>query len=241
MNKVRNNNYSSRIMALIDWIKPGSTVIDVGTDHAYLPIALMKFQKNYIGKIIAIDSKVKPLEKAARNIKKAGLDKQISLKLNDGLKDIPLVGDETIIVAGLGGMLISQILNQAKNCFSIKNNFILQPNWTWYELRMWLAENGFAIVKEKVIADQDKYYSILLVKFTGETYTISNTEAFCGLNHTINEASTLEQKKAYYQYLLRLQRIAKKKARGISFYQDIYQDIGIKLEEVIRKNGGYFD
>lgn len=238
---LRKQNYSPRLNALLNWIEFDANVIDVGTDHAYLPIALLQLTENISGKIIAIDSNVEPLKRAAENIKKAGFDKKIILKLNDGLKNISLKGDETIVIAGLGGMLISQILEKAKHKFTCKNSFVLQPNWTWYELRKWLAANGFKIIKEKVVEDQRKYYSILSVQYTGEAYFITDTEAFLGINHSINEKSSDKNKEVFYRYLMRLQCIAKKKAMGIAFFQDIYKNISLILENFKNKYGGNFD
>lgn len=154
------NKVSKRILALIRWIKPDSFVIDVGTDHAYLPIALL--ERKITRKILAIDNNVKPLAKARHNIQVAGYTDLIELRINDGLSNINFVGDEIIVIAGMGGVSISNILVEAKSRFKQNQTFILQPNWTWYELRKWLANNGFQIEQEQVIKEQNKFYSQLL-------------------------------------------------------------------------------
>jgi len=222
-------------LALIRWIKPDSFVIDVGTDHAYLPIALI--DRKITHKILAIDNNYKPLVKGRHNIRLAGYTDLIQLRFNDGLKNINFTGDEVIVIAGMGGVLISNILQEAKSRFQKNQTFILQPNWTWYELRKWLADNGFQIEQEQVIKEQNKFYSQLLVKYTGEKYAITDTEAFCGININIDDNSKLNFDPAstnseddsplavYSAYLSRLKRLAERKSRSIALYHKIRQDI----------------
>ncbi|MGI6580055.1 MAG: class I SAM-dependent methyltransferase [Saccharofermentanales bacterium] len=237
------NKLSKRIAALIRWIRPDSFVIDVGTDHAYLPIALI--DRNITQKILAIDNNLKPLAKASENIRTAGYTELIELKINDGLSNISFTGDEVIVIAGMGGILISNILAEAKSRFRQNQTFILQPNWTWFELRKWLAKNGFQIEREQVIKEQNKFYSQLFVKYTGEKYTITDTEAFCGINidlsitsGTTSNTESSEQTTTdpadkttdsaiatYLAYLYRLKRLAERKARSIERYHKIKQDI----------------
>ncbi len=222
-------NYSKRILALTHWIEADSFVIDVGTDHAHLPLALVEL--GITRKILAIDNNLKPLATAEKNIIHAGFNDIIELRLNDGLRNINLNGNETIVISGLGGMLISSILAEAKQGIKINQKFILQPNWTWFELRKWLAENGFKIVKEQIVAEQNKLYSQLLVHYTGEEYHISDTDAFCGINiqHNHNSASEME---IYKSYLNRLKRLASLKARSVDSYSDIVKRINHKLENL---------
>ncbi|HHT25219.1 MAG TPA: SAM-dependent methyltransferase [Clostridiaceae bacterium] len=227
------NNVSKRILALIHWIKPDSFVIDVGTDHAYLPIALIdrKITRN----ILAIDNNIKPLAKARHNIHKAGYADFIELRINDGLSNISFAGDEIIVIAGMGGVLISKILAEAKSRFQQNQVLILQPNWTWYELRKWLAENGFQIEQEQVIKEQNKFYSQLLVKYTGKKYTITDTEAFCGININLDinyglDSDSLKRETdtvltIYLEYLLRLKHLAERKSRSIVLYHKVRQNI----------------
>lgn len=230
-------------MALISWIKPNSFVIDVGTDHAYLPIALI--DNKITDRILAIDNNIKPLARARSNILDAGYTGFIELKINDGLNGLNFSGDEIIVIAGMGGVLISKILDEAKSRFKPNQTFILQPNWTWYELRKWLADNGFKIEQEQIINEQNKFYSQLCVKYTGEEYAISDTEAFCGINIKINtdydSFSNSEINKplnttstavtTYLAYLNRLKQLAERKSQGIELYQLIKQEI----EDMISK------
>ena len=228
-------------MALICWIRPDSIVIDVGTDHAYLPIALI--DRKITQKILAIDNNIKPLAKARHNIQTAGYQDIIELRFNDGLSNISFAGDEIIVIAGMGGVSISKILDEAKSRFRQNQILILQPNWTWYELRKWLAENGFQIEQEQVIKEQNKFYSQLLVKYTGEKYVITDTEAFCGININLAINCALDLDSAfdskicatdsdintYLDYLLRLKSLADRKSRSIELYNKIRDDIEYKI------------
>ncbi len=227
MNDIEKFAVSNRLQALSDWIEEDRFIIDVGTDHAYLPIAIAQIKR--CKGILAIDSRAKPLQKARSNVKRAGLEEHIQLLLNDGLKGIPFKGNETIVLSGLGGFLISQILEQRKHDFSTENTFILQPNWTWYELRKWLSENHFRITREKVVRDQEKIYSIIEAVYSKQKFIIDDSEAFIGLNF---DQDTLADKKLLKEYYLRLKNIASKRAKGISMYQKIAEDLDQRLRKL---------
>ncbi|NLJ95478.1 MAG: SAM-dependent methyltransferase [Clostridiaceae bacterium] len=229
MNSITNNRiYSNRIAQIAALIEPGSFVIDIGTDHAHLPIALI--QNNICQKVLAIDANKKPLLTAKTNIKRFNMQDNINLMLNNDLDGISLDGDETIVLAGLGGFLISKILEKHKSKFTSKHRFLLQPNWTWYDLRKYLADNGFAINQEIVLKDQGRYYSLLDVQFTQVEYKINDYEAYVGINQKYNQNETTRQ--IYLEYLARLERLASRKADNSQIYQKICKKIQLEIEGV---------
>lgn len=212
---------SQRLRAIVDWLEPGSCLVDIGTDHAALPIALA--EKGMFKRLVALDKNPGPLAKAEANILAAGLTDQVSLLLSDGLDQLDLQGDEVLVLAGMGGYLISQILERGLDKIKLGQRLILQPNWTWLTLRHFLADHGFSILKERVVLDRGKLYSIIYSQYTAEPYQITDSEAFIGLNIE-NQTETI-----YRRYLQRLRKIALNKGKGLETYRAIARDIEVLL------------
>lgn len=135
-------------------------IADIGTDHAYIPIELILSGK--IQQAIATDIKTGPLSIAAANIKKYGLSDQIELRLGSGLSPIHAGEVQEIIIAGMGGEMIKQILNADKKTAQ-SAALILQPMNAQYELRKWLQKNEYTIVQEDLALESYKIYNILIV------------------------------------------------------------------------------
>lgn len=156
---------SKRLTAIFDLIPQGARVADIGTDHAYLPIALSLSQK--CENIIACDIREKPLLKARANIKKFGIS-DIDTRLGNGLMEINFGEADTIVIAGMGGDVISAILG---DCDWIKNNkitLLLQPMTSAQVLRKYLLNEGFEILSEVPLSEQSKVYSVIKARFCGK-------------------------------------------------------------------------
>lgn len=135
----------------------GKSVADIGTDHAYIPIALA-------GKgirVIATDVNRGPLDIAEGNIKKYGYN--IELRQGNGLSCLKPYEIEEIIIAGMGGELIQKII---ENDFETASSaiLILQPMNSQYELRRFLYDSGFAVIKEDLAKEGHKIYNLILAK-----------------------------------------------------------------------------
>ncbi|MBQ4515162.1 MAG: SAM-dependent methyltransferase, partial [Clostridia bacterium] len=102
-------NMTPRLLAIADCVTKGSTIADIGTDHAYIPIYLM--QKGIIKKAYAMDINEGPISRAEDNILKFKMDDKIVTRLSDGLKKLELGEADEIVIAGMGGILISEILD----------------------------------------------------------------------------------------------------------------------------------
>ena len=135
----------------------GSVIADIGTDHAYISIALAEEGK----RVIATDANIGPLRSAKKNVEKKGLD--ISLRLGNGLLPISDREAEEIIIAGMGGELIKTIisndLEKAKH-----SRLILQPMNSQAELRQFLTENGFKITAEDLAKEDRKIYNLIVAE-----------------------------------------------------------------------------
>lgn len=136
-------------------------IADVGTDHAYIPIELARSGR--IQHAIATDIHKGPLAIAAANVEKYGLIDKIELRLGPGLAPIGENEVEEIIIAGMGGEMIRQILEADQAKAKSASQLILQPMNAQFELREWLYQNNFKIIKEDIATEGHKVYNILLV------------------------------------------------------------------------------
>lgn len=145
---------SSRIQKIASLITKDNIVIDIGTDHAYLPIYLIT--KLGFNKIIATDISQNVLKQAIANIQKYHLEDKIKIYCTDGLKDINEKYD-TIVIAGMGTNTIKNILGNGVLC----NEIILQSNNELPNLRLFMQDLGYKIIKEEVVLEKGKYYVII--------------------------------------------------------------------------------
>ena len=166
----------------------GRGVIDVGTDHGYLPAAL--FQRGYSGRLIAADINAEPLSKAKRTAESIGAEDVISLRLCDGLDGCDSSEVDTIVIAGMGGDTICGILDRAEWCMAREYTLILQPMTHPEILRKWLLDNGFSILGELLSAEEHRIYQTeqadlhrALICKTRHTLT-ARRDARAGSGHT---------------------------------------------------------
>ena len=169
---------SKRLQTIADFVKKDAVVADIGTDHAHIPIYLI--ENNIIDKAYACDINKGPLEKAKENIANFGVSKNIVLRLSNGLDKMSNKEVDTIIIAGMGGELIIDILNRGKIFFDKKNTFILSPHTKVDEVRDYLIRNGFKIIKEDMCIDEGKFYTVMEVRYTGNTVMYLEAELLYG-------------------------------------------------------------
>lgn len=154
---------SKRLARVADFIPQGTRLLDVGSDHAYLPIALVENQN--ISFAIAGEVVKGPYQSAVDNVLESGLSGQITVRLASGLAAFDAIDKiETISICGMGGRLISDILGQDVSKLSLVKRLVLQPNNRENELRLWLQENQFNIIDEDILEENDKIYEILVVE-----------------------------------------------------------------------------
>lgn len=150
---------SDRLQAIADLVGRNSIVADIGTDHGYIPIYLI--ENSISKKVIAADISRGSLDKAVENIDDAGLEDRISTRLGNGLDVIREFEVDTVIIAGMGGILIRDILDENLKKTNSISNLILQPNIAADELRRYLVDNSYEIVDERLVRDGKKYYEII--------------------------------------------------------------------------------
>jgi len=147
-----------RLQTIADLVRKNDIVADIGTDHGYIPIYLVK---NNISKdVIASDINQGPVDKAVENVNKNNLRDYIYVIKADGLKGIKKRVD-TIIIAGMGGLMISDIIEDDIEIAKSAKQLILQPMNNSIELRKTLIENGFKITSETIAIEGLKFYEII--------------------------------------------------------------------------------
>ncbi len=172
-------NLNPRLRKIAELVPPNRCTADIGTDHGYIPIELVN--KGVALQGIASDINKGPLLRAQANIQKHNLESSIETRLGSGLSTLSPGDAEVIIIAGMGGILISEILKASKDVVGSTKLLILQPMTAVTELRQYLAENSFKIESEHLAAEEDKLYNIIVASPDGSCqYTL--TELYFGKN-----------------------------------------------------------
>lgn len=154
---------SQRLKDVATYVPKGAKLLDVGSDHAYLPIYLL--EKGLITSAIAGEVVKGPYESALANVSASGFNDKIDVRLANGLAAFePYDAVTTITICGMGGRLIADILDAGKDKLKDVDRLILQPNNREDDLRIWLMENGFTIVAEAIMTENGKYYEIIVAE-----------------------------------------------------------------------------
>ena len=157
---------SKRLETVASFVPQGAILLDVGSDHAYLPIELV--EKGHIERAIAGEVVVGPYQSAAKNVESHGLTEKIQVRLANGLAAFEESDQVSVItIAGMGGRLIDTILEDGLDKLATVEHLILQPNNREDELRSWLQEHDFQIIAESILEEAGKFYEIIVAE-TGE-------------------------------------------------------------------------
>jgi tRNA (adenine22-N1)-methyltransferase len=152
------SNLSNRLKSIADMVRFPS-LVDIGSDHAYLPIYLLKAER--IKKALAVDIAVGPLERGRLNAESAGFSEMIRFELADGLKNLDVAGFESLVIAGMGGENIMAILQNDMRAAKGFKQLILSPQRDAPALRRFLHNHGFSIVNEAMVQESGKFYNII--------------------------------------------------------------------------------
>lgn len=154
-----------RIDLLVDLVDEDKVVCDVGTDHGIT--ALKIYENKNPKKLIATDISENSLKKLRDKLENLSYD--IITLVTDGIKDLATYHPEIIIISGMGGYLISKIIQEGIEVAKKADKLILQPNNSLSHLRKYLLKSGFEIVDDRISFEDDIYYDIIIAKFTGES------------------------------------------------------------------------
>ncbi|MCI8591488.1 MAG: SAM-dependent methyltransferase [Lachnospiraceae bacterium] len=147
---------SERLRAVASLVTPGSRLADVGTDHAYVPIWL--WEQGRIPSAIAMDVGKGPLSRAEEHIRAHHGEDVIETRLSDGLEKLFFGECDSLVIAGMGGMLMRKILADGQALLPGIRELVLQPQSDIHEVRRFLQGAGWQIMDEKIVFEEGKYY-----------------------------------------------------------------------------------
>lgn len=172
------NYMTNRLRGIANQIEPGQVLVDIGTDHAYLPIYAVL--TGLVKQAIAVDIHRPPLLAAQKNIKTFGLQNSIECRLGNGLQAISECEADRIVIAGMGGITMRTILEDGRMLAQKAHSLILQPNNHEGDLRKWLSLEGFHRVSEGIIYDRQHFYQWIKVMYTGQRSPIDSMDMAYG-------------------------------------------------------------
>lgn len=156
---------SKRLLCCASLVRPGARVADVGCDHGYLGIHLL--QQGIASFVAAMDLRPEPLEKAKKNAARFATEDRMFFAVCDGLSAVGPGSVDTVICAGMGGDTIAGILDDCPWKNDPEINWILQPQSSGNDLRRWLGEHGYRLLREILVRDGGFLYSVMEVRAGG--------------------------------------------------------------------------
>ncbi|NUT81382.1 tRNA (adenine(22)-N(1))-methyltransferase [Pseudomonas brassicacearum] len=216
---------SMRLERVAAHMPAGARLADIGSDHAYLPVALLR--RGAIAMAVAGEVALTPFRAAERTVGENGLEQQISVRLANGLAAIePEDGITAISLCGMGGETIRDILDSGKARLSGQERLILQPNGGEQPLRQWLMENDYRILCEEVLRENRFYYEIIVAERAGPvTYTAE--ELYFG---------PLQLQARTSVFLAKWQRLLRQKQKTLTSFAKARQAVPEeKLQDIARQ------
>lgn len=153
---------SQRLQAIADLVDKGARVGDIGTDHGQLPCYLV--DAGIASQVIAADINALPLAGAQKRIDEAGLTEQITTRLGNGLSVLEPGEVDTVTISGMGGSLMTEILENSDVVVHSLKQLILQPNLAAQLIRRWAVEHSWHIEQERLLYEEGRYYEILALR-----------------------------------------------------------------------------
>ena len=206
-----------RLTAAASFVRSGAFVADVGTDHAYLPIALVLSGR--ARGAVASDINEGPYLRALANVRNHSLTKKISVLHTPGLCGVEKFSPTDIVICGMGGELIASIINDASFTKDTSVRLVLQPMTHSEILRKYLLDNGFKIIDEK-LAKEEKIYEIICAEYTGEGEEYSEAELLIGKKNIERGGELLGELLSHHLTILKRIANAKKAASANAEKED---------------------
>lgn len=212
----------------------GLSAIDVGCDHAKLAIYLI--QSGICKSVLACDINDGPVNKARENVSRRKfmnepLDKYIKVLKNDGLTGLENVDADRVFILGMGGELIANILESAAYTRDVnrKTAYVLQAMTSEYDLRKYLYENGYNIVKEQLVRDKERIYSLILSYYDGVKREKDEVSLVLGESNIVDRTELFEE---YLERKIRIQKslVMQLEKAGVNF--ETHKELLEKLQEI---------
>lgn len=161
---------SKRLQMVAEFVEENAVLADIGSDHAYLPTYLVK--KGIVQKAIAGEVVKGPYESAVKNVQRENVEAKVTVRLANGLQAIRAEDAvTTVTIAGMGGALIAKILKEGERQLTSVNRLVTQPNIHAVAIRDWAIDNGWMILDEMILKEDDKIYEIVVLERGNAVYT----------------------------------------------------------------------
>lgn len=209
---------------------------DIGTDHAYLPVFLVREGK--IPKAYASDLREGPISRAQANIRESGLEEKIKTILAPGLEGLDPGEAEQCVIAGMGGLNIIGILEKSEPVARAMKRIILQPQNHQEDLRAWLSENRYIIEKETVAREEGRYYQILSVRPSSgtEKMKLSRFDETLGKEDTVGKDRDYRDYLTYLSDALEKRKVSLKKSTSEASREKLAEAEALQREVLSRKD-----
>ena len=219
---------TSRLALVASFVRRGVPVADIGTDHAYIPVWLVN--SGFTPSAVASDVRGGPLDRAKLTANAYGAGEKITFCLADGLDSIEQSQADDVVIAGMGGELIAEIISRCDWIKSSTKHLVLQPMTAHEELREFLCQNGFTIEKEAGAAEKhdSKLYLVMSVYYSGEKREAD--PLYCAAGELTNTDG--ENVRAYLEFKA---RVLNKKVQGLSMAKDANIDEARKAQSLAEK------
>lgn len=211
---------SDRLKTVAEMTTRGNIVADIGTDHGYVPIYLVENQ--ICEKVYAMDINDGPLKIADKNIAMKELESNIETIKSDGMEKLKDNMVQTVIIAGVGGELMVNILKKGENIKGIKE-FVLCPHRRVDMVREYLLDKNWKIIDEKMLIDDGKYYTVMKAKKGCEKISYDETEIKYGRILLKNKDNILKKylEKEYSKFYDILNTMKKSNSENISRIEQV--------------------
>ncbi|MBY2428140.1 class I SAM-dependent methyltransferase [Clostridioides difficile] len=163
---------TDRLLKIASLVSDGKKIADIGTDHGYIPVYLLKEGK--VPFVVLADVNKGPLDNAHKEVIQNNLLDKVDLRLGSGIEILEIGEVEEVIIAGMGGILISELLEAKKEVAHNVEKLILQPMQAQEELRYYLLNNGYEILEEVLVREDFRIYEIIVAKYTGKNTIIED-------------------------------------------------------------------
>ncbi|MCP1507874.1 tRNA (adenine22-N1)-methyltransferase [Pseudomonas marginalis] len=216
---------SMRLERVAAHVPAGARLADIGSDHGYLPVALLR--RGLIAAAVAGEVAATPFQAAERTVRENGLEQHVSVRLADGLAAITAADAiSAISVCGMGGETIRNILDRGKMHLTGQERLILQPNGGEQPLRQWLMDNGYCILVEELLRENRFYYEIIVAE-RAEPVAYSAEELYFG---------PLQLQARSPAFLAKWQRLLRQKQKTLASFEQARQAVPqAKVQEVARQ------
>lgn len=163
---------TDRLLKIASLVTEGKKVADIGTDHGYIPVYLLN--NNKVSFAVLADVNRGPLENAKKEVRHNNLLDKVDLRLGSGIEVLEKGEVDEIIIAGMGGILISELLEAKTEVAHSADKLILQPMQAQKELRKYLLNNGYEILDEVLVKEDFRIYEVIIAKYTGKNIEVKD-------------------------------------------------------------------